>query len=178
MLVRSHGTSANVHQNYTCKGKAPTDAPSFIGATASLYNASCISAAYPDLLTMGPSAALQFPYPISDKSLLPPTNLVLSGHHFFIDTTPTFNLDTKATDLGYVLTKKLAATPAPPLADGQTPIGYGNVAWLALDSKTGTIGSIQQVYRVNTAGGNPPPTCASQADFFEEQYAAEYWFYS
>lgn len=128
---------------------------------------------------MGPTAALQFPYPTSDKSSLPPSNLALSGHHFFTDlTTPTFNLDTKANELGYVLTKKLAATSGPPLADGQTPIGYGNVPWLLLESKTGTIGNIQQVYRLNTAGGSPPPNCVNQPDFFEQQYAAEYWFYA
>lgn len=127
---------------------------------------------------MGPTAALQFPYPTSDKSSLPPSNLALSGHHFFTDlTTPAFDLDTKANDLGFVLTKKLTATPAPPVGDDQTVIGYGNVAWLLLESKAGTTGNIQQIYRLNTAGGSPPPNCTDQADFFEQQYAAEYWFY-
>ena len=127
---------------------------------------------------MGPTAALQFPYPTSDKSSLPPSNLALSGHHFFSDlTTPTFDLNTNANELGYVYSKKLAGTPAPPLADGQTPIGYGNVPWLLLEAKTGSTGGIQQIYRLNTAGGNPPPTCTDQPDYFEVQYAAEYWFY-
>lgn len=167
-----------MHQNYTCKGKAPTDPPSQIGATASLYNATCLSVLYGDLFTLGPTAALQFPYPTSEKSSLPPSNLDLSGHHYFTDlTTPAFDLNTKADSLGFVLTKKLAGTPAPPLADGQTPIGYGNVPWLLLEAKTGTTGSVQKIYRVNTAGGSPPPNCANQPDFFEVQYAAEYWFY-
>lgn len=172
-------TLTDTHQNYTCQGKAPTDAPVALGAVASLYNASCFAATYPDLLALGPGAALQFPYPTENKASLPPSNLELSGHHYFTDaTTPAFDLDTKADRLGYVLTKKLTSTPAPPLADGQSPVGYGNVAWLLLEAKAGSHGTIQQVYRLNTAGGNPPKTCNDQPEFFEEQYAAEYWFYS
>lgn len=129
---------------------------------------------------MAPNVALHYPVPTSDKDSLSPSNLDLSGHHFFIDlTTPTFNLDTKGLQQGVVLTGKLAGTPAPsgsPL--GQGGVGYGSVAWLLLQAKDGTTGKIQQVYRLNTAGGSPPPNCANQADYFEVQYAAEYWFWS
>ncbi|MCJ1366224.1 hypothetical protein MMC16_005350 [Acarospora aff. strigata] len=166
-------------QNYTCKGKAATDAPAATGAVASLYNASCFASSFPDLLALGPTAALQFPYPTSDKASLPPANLGISGKHYFVDsTTPTFDLDTKAAQLGCVLTRKVTGTPAPPLTAGQAPIGYGNVAWLLLESKAGTTGTIQLIYRLNTAGGSPPPTCADQPEVFQQDYSAEYWFYS
>lgn len=37
--------------------------------------------------------------------------------------------------------------------------------------------NVKEIYRVNTAGGNPPKTCDGMPTTFEIQYAAEYWFY-
>lgn len=57
---------------------------------------------------------------------------------------------------------------------GQANLGYGSVAWLKLITQTGATGNLQEVYRVNTAGGSPPATCAGIASTsFEVQYAAE-----
>lgn len=49
--------------------------------------------------------------------------------------------------------------------------------WLKLTARSGATGNLEEVYRVNTAGGNPPATCAGMPATFEVQYAAEYWFY-
>jgi hypothetical protein len=35
-------------------------------------------------------------------------------------------------------------------------------------------GDVRAVYRVNTAGGNPPTTCESRDAVFSVQYATEY----
>ncbi|KAI9876340.1 MAG: hypothetical protein M1830_006737 [Pleopsidium flavum] len=179
-LTLAHVALGRGTQNYTCVGKTPTEAPAPLGALAQLYNATCFAARYPDLLALAPNVALQYPVPTSDKASLPPSNLDISGHHYFIDlTTATFNLDVPSQQQGVVLSGKLAATPAPsgsPL--GLDGAGYGSVPWLLLGAKAGTTGKIQQIYRVNTAGGSPPPNCANQGDYFEVQYAAEYWFWS
>lgn len=60
---------------------------------------------------------------------------------------------------------------------GQNGEGYGSVAWLKLIAKAGTTGNLAEVYRVNTAGGNPPATCEGMAETFEVQYGSEYWFF-
>lgn len=161
-------------QNYTC-GTNETAAPMSIGARATLYNASCVAAAYPDVLSMLPRLALQFNLTDTNQASLAPSNLQISGHHFFTDlTTPEFNLDTPAMSLGIAPTAKNSSTPAPADAPvGQYGVGHGAVAWLKLLSTEAATGNLQEVYRVNTAGGNPPATCAGMPETFEVQYAAE-----
>ncbi len=44
------------------------------------------------------------------------------------------------------------------------------------DGASGATGNLQEVYRINTAGGNPPATCEGMKSTFEVQYAAEYVF--
>lgn len=61
---------------------------------------------------------------------------------------------------------------------GQNGVGNGAVAWLYLNTTNATQGDVRAVYRVNTAGGNPPETCEGSDAVFSVQYAAEYWFYS
>jgi len=41
----------------------------------------------------------------------------------------------------------------------------------------GTVGSLKNVYRLNTASGGPPDTCLGMPPAFSVQYAAEYWFW-
>ncbi|RAL60788.1 hypothetical protein DID88_009893 [Monilinia fructigena] len=74
---------------------------------------------------------------------------------------------------------KSDAIPAPAGASiGQNDQGFGAVPWLKLTARNGATGGLQEVYRVNTAGGNPPATCADRlGSNFNVQYAAEYWFY-
>jgi hypothetical protein len=164
-------------QNYTCANSSAT--PVSIGAVASLYNASCVAASYPDLLSLLPNLALNYPQPAAGASMLP-SNLDLSGHHFFANpTTPMFDMTANpATNLGVVTAKKVANSTAPagsPL--GVNGVGNGAVPWLYLQSTNATTGRVQTVYRLNTAGGSPPKTCASSPATFSVQYAAEYWFY-
>lgn len=110
-----------------------------------------------------------------------PSNLLLSGHHYFSDsTTPTFDLVTSNGDFGVTYSKKKSASVAPAPVGKSSIIGYGNVPWLQLQAVvlSGSEGVVQEVYRLNTAGGTPPPTCAGQQAQFVVQYAAEYWFYA
>lgn len=161
-------------QNYSC-GTNETAAPLALGAVATLYNASCVASTYPDLLAMLPNVALQFNLSTANQATLSPSNLAISGHHYFANTTtPTFNLNTTAMDLGFAPCSKNASVPAPAGAPvGQDNTGYGAVPWLRLLTRDGATGNLEEVYRINTAGGNPPATCAGMPTTFEVQYAAE-----
>lgn len=132
---------------------------------------------------MLPSLALQFPAPPSLNPSLAPSNIDLSGHHYFATTTtPVFNLSASndpTEQLGTVVGRKVANSTAPADATkGENGVGNGAVAWLYLSTTNATEGDVRAVYRVNTAGGNPPKTCESSDAVFSVQYAAEYWFYS
>lgn len=180
-------------QNYTCSLASKDVKPKAIGAVASLYNVSCLAANYPDILDMVPGLALQYALPADPMANLEPSNLVLAGHHYFnSDSKPTFDLSqdypagelkiatSLSQDLGKAVVKvnsnSTAPTDAPKGMNGQ---GNGAVTWLLLDSiKNSTTGDITAVYRLNTAGGQPPATCEDSPAVFSVQYAAEYWFYT
>lgn len=109
----------------------------------------------------------------------------VSGHHYFLDsTTPFFNLDTDFHQYGMGALQKLNASDAPANAMiGPNNVGNGAVQWLKLGVKPYVQNKWKQVYRLNTAGGVPPKTCAEvtvdnvQQTHIEVDYAAEYWFF-
>ena len=77
-------------------------------------------------------------------------------------------------DLGFAPCAKNNSEPAPAgAAMGQDDEGFGAVAWLKLLTRDGATGNLKEVYRVNTAGGKPPTTCAGMPATFEAEYAAE-----
>jgi hypothetical protein len=77
-------------------------------------------------------------------------------------------------DLGFAPCAKNNSEPAPASAVmGQDNEGFGAVAWLKLLTRDGATGNLKEVYRVNTAGGKPPTTCAGMPATFEVEYAAE-----
>lgn len=139
---------------------------------ATLFNVSCIASLSPDLLQKVPNMAVNFDYDAATAGPLGPMMLPVSGHHFFVDsTTPFFNLDTPTLDVGTIPCAKNNSAPAPSTA-AAGPQGEGAVAWLKLTAKDGVTGSIKEVYRVNTAGGNPPASCQGQPANIEVQYSA------
>jgi hypothetical protein len=99
----------------------------------------------------------------------------VSGQHFFLNkTTPFFTLDTGGTQLGQASCTRNACVAAP--ADaliGQHGEGFGAVPWLQLLTNPGATGNLKEVYRLNTAGGEPPTNCSNMTATFKVQYAAE-----
>ncbi|KAE9379061.1 malate dehydrogenase [Stipitochalara longipes BDJ] len=178
-LTLKHVAIGRGVQNYTCSPTNATAAPVSIGAVATLYNASCVASTYPDLLTALPNVALQFNLTSNDQATLAPSYLAISGHHYFANTTtPTFNLNTAAMDLGFAPCSKNNTVAAPAGSPvGQGGQGHGSVAWLKLVTRDGATGNLEEIYRVNTAGGNPPATCDGMPATFEVEYASEYWFF-
>jgi hypothetical protein len=96
------------------------------------------------------------------------------GTHFFDSKgTPTFNLSA----VGKILYAAKVGDVKAPATSNKGPEGTGAVDWLALTAKIGyTSVGLGEVYRVVTAGGNPPTTC-SAAGVVSVQYAAEYWLF-
>lgn len=161
-------------QNYSCSTGVATAAPVAVGAIATLFNSSCIASAYPDLLASLPNLALQFDLSSTGQSTFSPANLDVSGHHYFSNsTTPAFT-----TNFGFAPCSKNNTSSAPAGAVvGQGGVGVGAVPWLKLVTRIGATEGLSEVYRVNTAGGMAPMTCAGMPAAFEVQYAAEYWFF-
>ena len=54
--------------------------------------------------------------------------------------------------------------------------GKTGVNWLKLVDKGGSRG-VNEVYRVNTAGGKPPATCDGQPELITSSYATLYYFF-
>lgn len=155
-------------QNYTCADSTAASIPAANGAVAILFNASCIAASSPTQLSSIPLLLLGVNMDQLDDL---PDSFVQSGVHFFsTKTTPTFDLR----QYGYTNSKKIAAVPAPAVK-GQDPA----VPWLKLQyNGLGEVGTVQEIYRLNTAGGTAPANCLGMPSAFEVQYAAEYWFYA
>lgn len=178
-LSLAHVAVGRGTQNYTCDTTNATAIPAAVGAVAALFNVSCIAADNPTLLAFIPSIALDLPTPSSSDSDSP-ASVDLSGYHYFLNpTTPFFNLDTSLHAYGNGAFKKANSTSAPGSAmKGPGNQGDGAVAWLKLSAANANGQVFQEVYRVNTAGGNPPKTCQGMPASFEVPYSAEYWLYA
>jgi hypothetical protein len=181
--VLKHVAIGRGTQNYTCDLSNSTAVPTANGAVATLFNASCVASTYPNLLHAIPKLALQFDVDqgvsadtlnnLISNSRLGPTNLDVSGKHFFTNaTTPFFNLDTNRQQIGEAPCSKSNATNAPADAPKGRQ-GEAAVPWLRLTTNPGATGGIHEVYRVKTAGGSAPATCKGQPASFQVQYAAE-----
>lgn len=169
-LHLSHVAVGRGTQNYTCSDDA-SSAPAAVGAVATLFNASCVAALYPDLLEALPGMAVHFD--LTDAEQLGASALQVSGHHYFSNlTTPFFNLDAAGgPQLGEAPCAKANATAAPTAAAVGME-GEKAVAWLKLKTVEGTKGDVKEVYRLTTAGGSAPATCKDMPASFEIQYAA------
>jgi len=177
-LTLAHVAIGRGSQNYTCDPTNSTAAPVAAGAVATLFNVSCLAADMPDLLSRICPIALDLPIPTS-ADYNSPLYQGMSGKHYFTDSkTPYFDLDTGVHAYGYGAFKKGDSTPAPEDGvPGPYNSGNGPVAWLRLDAKSQDGQVFKEVYRLNTAGGQPPKTCEGMAEAFEVPYAAEYWLY-
>ncbi|KFY60754.1 hypothetical protein V496_05254 [Pseudogymnoascus sp. VKM F-4515 (FW-2607)] len=166
-------------QNYTCSGGYGT--PVAVGAIAEIFEITALAQAKPNSpeFTGLSAAAVYLPIPGVKKLLksrMPAGNpaTIIGKHYFNSAGVPTFDLSARGKKLASKLVGKV---PAPANAN-VGPAGTGAVAWLKLDDAGGSAG-LKEVYRVYTAGGNPPTSCSGQTagKVFTVEYAAMYWFY-
>ena len=166
-LILKHVAIGRGTQNYTCADSTNNTLPVAIGALATLYNASCVAADASNLLEVLPEFAL---------NIAIPGNFPSSGNHYFTGPSPVFNIIHP--NLGSTTAKKLSVCDAPPTATkGKGDKGFGSVPWLKLGQVSGSP-ALQNIYRLNTAGGSPPPNCKGMDKTFQVPYAAEYVFIS
>ncbi|KAK4657344.1 hypothetical protein QC762_212180 [Podospora pseudocomata] len=178
-LYLKHVAIGRGTQNYTCDLSNSTAVPQAFGALATLYNASCVTSAFPDVSAMLTRASLHFDIADNDAlQRLAPADLPVSGIHYFTDgTTPFFGLDTPQWHLGEGTFGKNASTAAP-LTAAKGKKGEAAVPWLRLAAKGTNTGGLQEVYRLETVGGSAPATCKGMPASFEIQYSTQYWFYA
>jgi len=116
---------------------------------------------------------------VEQISGMTPSNIygidVLGQHFFTAGGSPEFDL----TGVSARLVAKKLNSVSPPAGACPGPGNAGAVSWLELgDNGAGlSFGGISYVYRVETAGGNPPATCSGQTGLITVPYSAEYWFY-
>jgi hypothetical protein len=161
-------------QNYTCASVGAV--PVQLGAIATLYDGTSLAESNPTAFNALPGQAVNVPEGAGGCFDLPAANRnlpKLGNHLFAADGTPEFEL----TAVGKSLFGLKNGTFTAPAGSPAGPAGTGAVPWLQLIAKAGYANKgLSVVYRVETAGGNPPATCPSTA-VISVQYAAQYWFY-
>ncbi|KAF2832430.1 hypothetical protein CC86DRAFT_313452 [Ophiobolus disseminans] len=174
-------------QNYTCTSGNPDAAPGTTGAVATLYDIGTKlnndNNAKWKIPTISPLALSLSAYPkLLEWNLGFQGYTNVLGHHFFNSVggtnTPIFALD-QLVKSPYPMAQVLrvndvaAPTSACPGLESE-----GAVRWLFLkDNKGISLGGIDTVYRLETAGGSAPATCKGKPASFEVKYAAQYWIY-
>jgi len=161
-------------QNYTCSASGNYTS---IGATADLFDLSCLSESNPkafegiqDLAFAGWMAT-----PLKDMKKL--TKLVPEklGEHFFINKVgggiaPVWDFrGDSAPDKpdAFVVASKVASIKA--------PTGSQDVDWLQLKGVSG--GLAASIYRTDTRGGQPPASCTPGSGEIQVKYVSKYWLY-
>lgn len=158
-------------QNYTCA--STTSTPISIGATAAIFNAAQLLTG--ETVSSGQSTLNTLPNSEIDKTIfqIELSGLPIIGEHYFTAAgVPTWDLFGE----GVVLYGSTVGDIAAPSGANAGPQGYGAVDWKALTGVAGSVG-LREVYRVETAGGEPPASCSGFGATIQSQYAAMYWFY-
>ncbi|KAK2800442.1 hypothetical protein FQN50_008114 [Emmonsiellopsis sp. PD_5] len=172
-LIPKHVALGRGTQNYTCADDAETTKPVAVGALATLYDVSCLVTSNPKALDDLTSRSLDlgadgFNSLINRKV---PKGRHIEGIHYFVGSIPLF--DYRRGDCeDWAMVSVSDKVPAP---DGSHQGDNGAVDWLQLLFSEGS--GIQQIYRVKTASGKAPSTCAGMRSNFEVKYAAQYWAY-
>ncbi|KAF2203164.1 hypothetical protein GQ43DRAFT_367510 [Delitschia confertaspora ATCC 74209] len=170
-------------QNYTCVTSDSSSVPVSIGAIANLYdigtrlsNDPLASYKLPTLSGLALSLSL-FPTQLSWYLSLSGYQKVLGKHYFSADKVPTFSLsNVKPLPFPQAMVTKNDTMNAPKTACPGLK-GEGAVLWLKLNDNGFSVGGVNTVYRLETAGGNAPKTCDKMAASFTVPYAAQYWIY-
>lgn len=139
---------------------------------ASLFNATCDYARLNDAVMADvTSLALNYAIPTGVEA-----TQRLSGHHEFTEKKiPLFKLQTANNDFGWVQATPDVVKSAAPSNASPGKNELGSVPWLKLNAVSG---DYKEVYRVHTAGGMAPKTCAGAQAAFSVEYSAQYWFYA
>ena len=163
-------------QNYTCNTTSPSARPVPDGAFADLFSAKEFLEDHPQMSATLPAQALLFLNLNETISLPDALNFPFLGKHSFNSKLqPMFDLYTANAGL---LAKQVCDIAAPDKAYPGVN-GTGAVDWLHLVDASGGNGAtrrVTEVFRVYTAGGKSPATCAGVQGIITIIYAALYVF--
>jgi len=169
-------------QNYTCGANGQY---TNIGAVAELFDISCLygtpafGVIQDPLFDEWKNAPASVTPQIIISFLHPTKTPVILGQHYFIKNpvnetagvSPKFDFTSQGANAGdfeaFVVAALAIGLPA--------PTGPQDVAWVRLTNVEGDLA--QEVYRVDTRGGQPPPSCTPGSADITVKYAAKYWFF-
>jgi len=166
-------------QNYTC---ANTSTYTNVGAIAELFDVSCLvpTPLWSDL----PDAAFSAWSELSNITILEIIAALRAlgspgvlGQHYFVPSatggapSPKFDFTSggvlKPNPDAYVISAKAGDIPS--------PTSPTDVDWLVLNAVQGELAD--QVFRVDTRGGQPPSSCTPGSPEISVKYAARYFFF-
>jgi hypothetical protein len=163
-------------QNYTCNATSLTYTN--VGAVAELFDIQCLygTNVFESITTDVFKAWSIVPSFLTTQAVIAvlgsaPTVL---GQHYFIPNSPApspkwdFTSDAeKGNPEAFVVGASVGSIPSPASKD--------DINWVQLKKVEGELAD--SVYRVETAGGQPPASCTAGAPLLSVKYTAQYWFF-
>ncbi|KAE9404664.1 hypothetical protein BT96DRAFT_412731 [Gymnopus androsaceus JB14] len=169
-------------QNYTC---GSTGTYTTVGALAELFDASCLygTSSFTDLSSTAFAAwnASATSDVFDSKTVISTARVMTSpstlGQHYFIPNpvtgtglSPKWDFTSNAfagNSAAFVVGNKTD--------DDAAPTGTSNIDWLYLTNLTSTGTLANEIYRINTQGGQPPASCTPGSPEIFVKYTAMYW---
>ncbi|KII95406.1 hypothetical protein PLICRDRAFT_48366 [Plicaturopsis crispa FD-325 SS-3] len=165
-------------QNYTCSS---TSTYTNIGAVATLFDASCLYgySGFADAQTVAYDAWVAAPAsatPADVEAELGTTPYVL-GYHYYVTNPITGSGVSPEWDF---TAGKFAGNPdafvvGARAGDIPSPDGSANVDWLSINAVEGDLAN--EIFRIDTVGGQPPASCTQGSPVLSVKYTAKYWLY-
>ncbi|KNG52856.1 malate dehydrogenase protein [Stemphylium lycopersici] len=174
-------------QNYTCATGHESTVPRATGAVATLYDIGSrlngnVIAAISKIPFLSGRALLLSQYPKALKAYLRLEGYDhVIGHHFFDGShgtsMPVFAFDQLPWSPYPTAQVGKVDETNPPASAYAGLQQEGAVSWLYLTDTGLSVGGIDTVYRLETAGGKSPVSCKDRRGSFEVKYAAQYWVF-
>ncbi|KAF8888600.1 putative malate dehydrogenase [Infundibulicybe gibba] len=165
-------------QNYTC---GATGTYTNIGAVAELFDISCLynAPAFGNIQDIAYDIWRVSPPAVTPEEVIAllhsaKTPEILGQHYYVpnpltgVGVNPKWDFTSQGANAGnpnaFVVAAKVSGLSA--------PTGTSDIDWVSLSALTGELA--QQVYRVDTKGGQPPATCTPGSDPIVVKYTAKY----
>ncbi|GAV99777.1 putative malate dehydrogenase [Lentinula edodes] len=166
-------------QNYTC---ASSGTYTNVGALAELFDISCLYG-QPDFDDITSVVSLFWnaaPATVTPSEIIAfgeeyDLSFVLGEHYFVVNPVTGSGLNPKwdftshafaGNPNAYVVGSKVDDVPA--------PTGSSDIDWLYLTNLTGSLAN--EIYRIETKGGQPPASCTPGSSNITVKYTSLYWF--
>ncbi|KAJ4495736.1 putative malate dehydrogenase [Lentinula edodes] len=166
-------------QNYTC---ASSGTYTNVGALAELFDISCLygQPGFDDITSVVSLFWNAAPPTVTPSEIIAfgeeyDLSFVLGEHYFVVNPVtgsglnPKWDFTSHAFDgnpNAYVVGSKVDDVPA--------PTGSSDIDWLYLTNLTGSLAN--EIYRIETKGGQPPASCTPGSNNITVKYTSLYWF--